>query len=86
MILINDNWELVESLQDISNVIREKFSAELADELDSLIPEHDDAEYEELQCELNNKEDKIDDLENEIDDLERKIEELESKIDELEGE
>lgn len=86
MVLINDNWQPVESLHDISKIIRENFNAELADELDLLIPEHDDAEYEELQCELNNKEDKIDDLENEIDDLERKIEELESEIDELEGE
>lgn len=49
MVLINDNWEPVESLHDISKIIREKFSVELADELDSLIPEYTDDEYEDLQ-------------------------------------
>ena len=86
MILVNDNWEPVESLQDISKVIREKFSAELADKLDSLIPEYDDDEYKDLQWELNNKEDEIRDLENKIDELEKEIGRLESKIEELEGE
>ena len=70
MILINDNWEPVESLHDISKIIREKFSAELADKLDLLIPECTDDEYEDLQWDLDHKEDEIRDLENEIDKLE----------------
>lgn len=79
MVLINDNWQPVESLHDISKIIRENLNVELADELDSLIPEHDDAEYEELQWELDHKEDKIRDLENETDDLEKENDRL-SKI------
>ena len=86
MILINDNWEQVESLYDISKIIRQNFNAELADKLDKLIPENKDEEYEGLQWDYNQKCDKVTDLENEIDDLEKEIERLESKIDELESE
>lgn len=84
MVLINDNWEPVGSLQDISNVIREKFSVELADELDSLIPEYTDDEYEDLQWDLDHKEDEIRDLENEIDELEDendRLSEIEDRVD-----
>lgn len=83
MVLINDNWERVETLYDISNIIRENFNAELADKLDSLIPEHDDIEHEALEWELNHKEDEICDLENEIDDLENKIDRLQDENDRL---
>ena len=85
MILINDNWEQVESLHDISKIIRQNFNAELADKLDLLIPEYTDEEYKDLQCDYENKCDKIDDLENEVDDLEKEIERLESEIEELES-
>lgn len=81
MILVNDNWEEVRDLQDVSKVIREYFNTDLADELDKLIPEHTDEEYEDLQWDYNQECDKVTDLENEIDDLkEKKL----SKIDELE--
>ena len=86
MILVNDNWEQIYDLQDISKIIREYYNRDLADELDKLIPEHTDEEYEGLQWDYDGKCDKITDLENEIDDLEKEIERLESKIEELEGE
>ena len=86
MVLINDNWEQIYDLQDVSKIIREYYNGDLADELDKIIPEHTDEEYECLQCDYENKCDKIDDLENEIDDLEKEIERLESEIEELEGE
>lgn len=37
MILINDCWENVETLEDVSRVVREYYNRELADELDELI-------------------------------------------------
>ena len=37
MILINGNWESVETLRDVSRVVREYYNRELADELDELI-------------------------------------------------
>ena len=86
MILVNDNWEQIYDLQDVSKIIRENYNRDLADELDKLIPEHTDEEYEGLQWDYNQKCDKVTDLENEIYDLGKEIERLESKIEELEGE
>lgn len=37
MLLIKDHWESVDSLNDISRVIREYYNPELADKLDKLI-------------------------------------------------
>lgn len=37
MLLIEDHWELIDSLNDISRVIREYYNPELADKLDELI-------------------------------------------------
>ena len=71
MILVNANWEQVESLYDISKIIRQHFNAELADKSDLLIPEYTNEEYIDLKCDYENKCDKIDDLENAIDDLEK---------------
>lgn len=85
MILIGENWEKIRNLQDISNIIREYYNSDLADEMDNLIPEHSDDEYEDLAFDLNNKEEKIISLEDEIDTLENKVETLEEKIEELEN-
>ncbi len=84
MILVNDNWGQIYDLQDVSKIIRENYNEDLADELDKLIPEHTDEEYEGLQWDYDQKCDKVTDLENKIDDLEKEIERLESKIEELE--
>lgn len=80
MILIGENWEKIRNLQDVSNIIREYYNSDLADEMDNLIPEHSDDEYEDLAFDLNNKEEKIISLEDEIDTLENKVETLEEKI------
>ena len=92
MILVNDNWEEVRDLQDVSKIVREYFNEDLADELDKLIPERTDEEYENLMWDYDRKCDKVTDLENEISDLEKenkrleeKVEELEDKISELES-
>lgn len=55
MVLINDNWEEVRDLEDISKIIREYFNEDLADEMDKLIPEHTDEEYQGLEWELEEK-------------------------------
>ena len=84
MILVNDNWEQIYDLQDISKIIRENYNRDLADELDKLIPEHTDEEYEGLKDELWEKENRIDDLEDELSTLELENEQLQRKIDDLE--
>ena len=84
MILVNDNWEQIYDLQDVSKIIRENYNRDLADELDKLIPEHTDEEYEGLEEELWEKENIIDDLEGELSALELENEQLQRKIDDLE--
>ena len=84
MILVNDNWEQISDLQDVSKIIRENYNRDLADELDKLIPEHTDEEYEGLNDELWEKENIIDDLESELSTLELENEQLQRKIDDLE--
>lgn len=37
MIYINGHWETIDSLQDISRIVRECYDRELADEMDKLI-------------------------------------------------
>ena len=85
MILINDNWEQVNDLQDVSNIIREHYNHELADKLDELIltSEYSDEKYHELECELDDAYVENTALENEITDLESEIEELNKEIEEL---
>lgn len=58
MVRIEGHWERIETLEDISRVVREYYSHELADELDKLIPEADDENMwkeraEELEEALN---------------------------------
>lgn len=100
MILVNDNWVQIHDLQDVSKIIRENYNRDLADELDKLIPEHTDEEYEDLESRLSDKDFEISDLEDEIsykdgeldrqneeiEDLKKEISKLEDKIAELESE
>ena len=51
MILINECWESVETLQDVSKVIRECYNRELANELDDLI-DAKEFEIKELEIEI----------------------------------
>lgn len=83
MIYINEHWEQVNDLQDVSKIIRENFSYDLADELDKLIPEHSNEEYYYLECELDSAYGKIAALEDEIAGLENDIEVLKDELDEL---
>ena len=91
MILVNDNWEQIYDLQDVSKIIREYYNRDLADELDKLIPEHTDEEYYDLESQLSDKDFEISNLEDEIsykdgllDEKDEEIENLEKKISELE--
>ena len=53
LILINDCWENVETLEDVSRVVREYYNRELADEMDDLINAKE-FEIEELMEEISN--------------------------------
>lgn len=86
MVLINDNWEEVRDLEDVSKIIREYFNEDLADEMDKMIPEHTDEEYRDLEWQLEEKDGDITSLKDENDTLENRIEILEEKIEKLENE
>lgn len=53
MLRINEHWESVSSLKDISKIIREYYNCELADEMDNLIEIQED-EIRYLTLELLN--------------------------------
>jgi peptidoglycan hydrolase CwlO-like protein len=84
VVLINDNWEEVKDLEDVSKIIREYFNEDLAYEMDKMIPEHIDEEYWNLEWQLEEKDGDITSLEDENDTLKNRIEVLEEKIEELE--
>lgn len=86
MVLINDNWEEVRDLEDVSKIIREYFNEDLAYEMDKMIPEHTDEEYWDLEWQLEEKDGDITSLKDENDTLENRIEILEEKIEKLENE
>lgn len=86
MVLINDNWEEVRDLEDVSKIIREYFNEDLAYEMDKMIPEHTDEEYQDLEWQLEEKDGDITSLKDENDTLENHIEILEEKIEKLENE
>lgn len=79
MILINDVWYDPKDLDDVSKIIRELFSWDLADRMDDLtLIDHRD--YEDK---LEWKDNEIDDLNEEIDNLMNDIQDLQNEIDEL---
>lgn len=82
LIYINDTWLPVENINDVSTIIREYYNEELADQMGKLFPEHTNEEYDELECELEDKSCMMDDMEDEIFQLNNKIDELEAQIDE----
>lgn len=91
MILVNNNWEEIRDLEDVSRIIREKLNYDLANELDKLIPEHDDNDYFNLECDMAEMQNEISALEDEnsyleglVDKLENEIEYLEKDIEKLE--
>lgn len=86
MILINDNWEDVRDLKDISKIIREYYNRDLADEMDEMIHERTEEDYEDLISQLNDNDEYISSLKDENYALENRIEVLEEKIEKLEKE
>ena len=88
MVLVNGQWENIQSVSDISHIIRTHFSESLADELDDLI----DCSKEALLIENNDLKSEIADLydENyevisENNDWQRRVKELEAEIEEYQN-
>lgn len=48
---IEGHWETVDTLSDISRIVREYYNYELADVLDELIPDSDNFEEELIELE-----------------------------------
>lgn len=71
-------------MQDVSNIIREYYNSDLANELDRLIPDYSEDEYRDLVNELEEKDGEIESLKDENDMLANHIETLEEKIEMLE--
>ena len=92
MILINDIWHTIRDLDDVSNLIREYYNRDLADEMYKLIPVHSDDEYDDLLSTYNdtsventNLSDDLNVAKNRINELEDKIAELEEKLEQKEN-
>ena len=87
MIMINNEWYNPLDLDDVSKIVRDMFSYDLADKMDELVQstkselecEIDDLEIlvSTLEVELENKDYEISELDEEIDELKEKIKELE---------
>lgn len=71
MVRIEGHWERIETLEDISRIIREYYSYELADELDELIPSTREAE--ELQMEVDMLRDKVESQDEILDEIARLV-------------
>lgn len=82
MILINDHWEHISSLKDISKIIRENYNCDLADKMDELIQDYSYEEYYRLECDLDDAYGEIAVLEDDISKLENDIEILKEKLEE----
>jgi peptidoglycan hydrolase CwlO-like protein len=79
MVLINDIWHDPKDLDDVSQIIRELFSWDLADKMDELV-EASNRDYEDN---LESKDNEIDDLNEEINNFMNDIQDLQNEIDEL---
>ena len=52
MIMINNQWYNIQSMDDIQRIISEEFSEEVAEEISRFMPEHTDYEYYEIFSQL----------------------------------
>lgn len=87
MILIDNQWESVDTLEDIYKIVQDKLGDEIIYKLNEIvegkIEENQSKRIDELEQELYNAESENEDLEDEIDRLEKEIENLEDIIEEL---
>ena len=92
MILIQNNWEQVDTIEDIIRVIKYYYSNELGQALENVNSKMntdviDDLknECDSLENENNDLQGYIDELENENEDLKQELKKLEDRISELES-
>lgn len=89
MIMINEQWYQVRDLKDVSKLVREQFSYDLADKMDELV---EDIEFDEdykvidLLLDISNLEDDVSNKDYEIGELQEKIEELENEVESKDNE
>jgi predicted nucleic acid-binding Zn-ribbon protein len=76
----------VKDMNDVSDIIREYYNYDLADEMDKLIPVHTDEEYQDLENELGELYSENADLSDENYLLEEENLDLKDKIEQLEAE
>jgi len=75
IIYINNEYEIVDSIEDIFNIIESNFNKDLAYILrDTIIEQKQDTEcIEDLLAEIESYQDQIDDLEYEVEDLTKQL-------------
>lgn len=83
MILINNEWYNPKDLEDISTIIRDHFSYDLADNMNELIKSENNEKIYELECQIDDLNLEISSLEDDINDKDSEIYELKEEIDEL---
>lgn len=83
MILINNEWYTPKDLDDVSKIIREQFSYDLADEMDEFVKKinlENDTILELAKDEIEDLTDYIDDLREDISELNQEIESLNEQV------
>ena len=68
MMYIEGHWEFVNSLSDISRIIREHYNYELADKMDELIPDVDYSDNEDFY-----DKDRLEELEEIVEEIRRLV-------------
>ena len=83
MILINNEWYNPKDLDDVSTIVREEFSYDLADKMDELVKEinlENDTILELAKDEIEDLTDYIDSIREDISELNQEIESLNEQI------
>lgn len=75
MIMINNQWYNIQSMDDIQKIITDEFSAELANEFEKFKPKYTDADYREIYCQLEEAESMLEGAEDDADYYKARLEE-----------
>lgn len=76
MIMINNQWYNIQSMDDIQRIIADEFSIELAGQISEFMPTHTDDEYYQLLNDFEEADSSNCELEDENEYLKSRLEEL----------
>lgn len=75
MIMINNQWYNIQSMDDIQQIIADEFSDELANEFEKFKQKYTDADYWEVYWQLEEAESMLESAEDDVDYYKARLEE-----------